>query len=529
MPEPYIAIAPLLLDPIASLLGLIVSCWILYSLVKWILFSKTPTVPIDFETAFRLVFKCIGWLFRSIRKVFGWLFQKAGKLLSFKSSTIYGSANWLLGKEKRKLLSKSNDGLFINGIERISEQSSFNHLLIVGPSGKGKSSTFFMVNAGNMSGQSFVCTDPKGEIADLVIPQLTSLGYTIRWFNLSDPRHSHVFNPLDYVTSYSEVRQLANILVEAKYSKATGDQIYWNSGAERLIGVLLWLVKHLEPEHQHLGRVAQFLAMLRTDEQEKVEQLIIRHLDDDRFRIYKSWTGEPEKSRDGMLSTARIVLDAFFDDNLLAVTSGRDSLNIHSMRSHSIALFLTIPTFRLDYYGFILTLLYKFLFDFCCGHQPRKEDKPIYFLLDEFANIPKVPGFQNIISYARSFHVSLSLGVQSLKQLSSLYGTADAETVLENCASKIYLPGIQNYETTQQISLTLGNRTLHHRETGFQLDTARETEKQRPLMTPDEVRRMADDQMLFLYSNHKPLLLKATRYYENKAFLKRMRTARKER
>lgn len=58
-------------------------------------------------------------------------------------------------------------------------------------------------------------------------------------------------------------------------------------------------------------------------------------------------------------------------------------------------------------------------------------------LLDEFAQVGRIPKFPNTIAVARGRGVSLVLGIQSLAQLDALYGKAGAEVVRTNCCTRV--------------------------------------------------------------------------------------------
>ena len=112
------------------------------------------------------------------------------------------------------------------------------------------------------------------------------------------------------------------------------------------------------------------------------------------------------------------------------------------------------------------------------------------------------------------------MGLQSLSQLEARYGRANAQTILTNCATKMALAGL-DVETAEYFSRSLGPatvtdprrsrtrpwlsvfpRTLH--------DTTQE--HGRPLLTPDEVRRLPQDEMLVLTGNRLPMRVTKCRY-----------------
>jgi type IV secretion system protein VirD4 len=63
----------------------------------------------------------------------------------------------------------------------------------------------------------------------------------------------------------------------------------------------------------------------------------------------------------------------------------------------------------------------------------------VNFLLDEFAQLPKIPDMASMMSAARSRNIRFALYVQSLKSLESKYGGCDAHTIMANCVNRVFL------------------------------------------------------------------------------------------
>ena len=68
-----------------------------------------------------------------------WLFRN-------RKRDIYGSASFLGFWQERQLLSKSYDGLAIDGRRKISLENSCKHCAIVAPTGTGKTTRYIIPN-----------------------------------------------------------------------------------------------------------------------------------------------------------------------------------------------------------------------------------------------------------------------------------------------------------------------------------------------------------------------------------------------
>lgn len=77
-------------------------------------------------------------------------------------------------------------------------------------------------------------------------------------------------------------------------------------------------------------------------------------------------------------------------------------------------------------------------------------DVPVRIIMDDFAYAAKIPDFDKVISVIRSREISVSLILQSLTQLESMYSYAEATTIINNCDHLIYL-GCQDEQTAKFI------------------------------------------------------------------------------
>ena len=89
------------------------------------------------------------------------------------------------------------------------------------------------------------------------------------------------------------------------------------------------------------------------------------------------------------------------------------------------------------------------------GQKPRE----IHFLLDEFANIPRIPDFDNKIATARSRGMWFHLFIQSYDQLDLIYGKETANIIIDNCNQQTFL-GSQSQATKERFSNECGKKTV---------------------------------------------------------------------
>jgi type IV secretion system protein VirD4 len=79
-------------------------------------------------------------------------------------------------------------------------------------------------------------------------------------------------------------------------------------------------------------------------------------------------------------------------------------------------------------------------------------------MLDEFANIGKIPHFEQLIATIRSREISATLVVQTKSQLKALYKD-HSETITGNCDTEIFLGG-KEPSALKDLAAALGKETI---------------------------------------------------------------------
>lgn len=190
----------------------------------------------------------------------------------------------------------------------------------------------------------------------------------------------------------------------------------------------------------------------------------------------------------------------------------KDQMKLDEMGERKIALFVVLPPTE-KRYNFIVTILYSLLFqrlEYCATVTHRDTQKlpiPVKFILDEFYNTGEIKSFLNILSYARSFGISVNIIIQSLDQIKEMYEKSWG-LILDNCSGVLFLGGIKHYDTLKYLSDLLGKGTFdkrsHSRTKGRQSSyTTNDDKLGRELMTPDELQTMPRNKcILFLAGTH---------------------------
>lgn len=480
-----------------------------------------------FSLIFKLLYMLLAFVWAIIVFCFDVLIFLFQAIFNHKSK-IYGSADFLKGRAKRRLLSTSNKGLVIDGVSRISLQKSFQHLCIVAPTGAGKTTRYIFPNILNAKRESLVITDPSAEIYRKSAAYLESQGYQVLALNVADVENSVKYNPLARATNYSDVMKVVDVLVEAAYPNSGANEAFWLDGAKSFLAILIKSLTNCPEEKRNLNTVRTLLHQYG-GEQEQLDEWLSTYLDEGTFSEYKSFSMQDEKVVSGFLSTAKTALQKLGDPKLQALMQ-EDNIDFEQLRTQKTALFLIVPEHELRYYAFLLRILYTQLFNMCM-ELPKKGEKylDILVFLDECGNIGKIPAFSTLMTTLRKRNVSVSLVLQDVQQLVNIYGQADASTILHGgCASKVFYPGL-SLKTCEELERVLGKKTVIHTEGGFSENRfgspkeQREREMGRSLLTADEIRTLSEDKAIFIHGNLKPVLLHTKPWFKNRRLLKKVR------
>lgn len=187
-----------------------------------------------------------------------------------------------------------------------------------------------------------------------------------------------------------------------------------------------------------------------------------------------------------------------------------DELKLDTLGDRKTALFvITSDTDKT--FNFVAAIMYSQMFNQLC-------DKALYdyggrlpvhvrCLLDEFANIGRIPNFEEIISVIRSREISASVILQSKAQLEGIYDK-QTDIIVDNCDTLLFLGG-KGVKTLEEIVKLLGKETIeNHTESksrGKQNSDGTNTQGLgRELMTLDELAVMPRSRCICQISGVRP-------------------------
>ena len=430
----------------------------------------------------------------------------------------HGSSDWCQGGEQYRILSK-NSGLILAENHRLPLDKIGNiNVLIVGGSGSGKSASYSIPNAHQGLG-SYIFTDPKGEIYDATAGYLKQQGYDIKIFNLVNPESSDSYNPLFHVKSQLDVDIIASTIVKGqKNEKSSTADPYWDNMSELLLKALIYyLIATRPPEEQNLASCAELVRAANNNGDSNLLSDLINKLPREHpaRTNFKNVELASEKTYSSILSSLQSSLGKFDSKEIAEVTS-TNTIDFEDIVTKKTALYVVSSDTHAAY-DFLLTIFFsqmiQQLYDFADKNGGRLPIQT-FFILDEFANIGQIPDFDKKISTSRSRGISFSVILQNLDQLKSIYDKS-YETIIGNCDTHVFL-GSNSYETVEYFSKELGEKTISHNSKSVNRDnhavrqgfSESDQIMARALMTPDELRRMDNNDCIIFEKGLKPIKAK---------------------
>lgn len=438
----------------------------------------------------------------------------------------HGSARWGRAKsicakyrskqqEQNKILTKQ----VCIGLDGRKHRRNVN-VLVVGGSGSGKTRFYAKPNV-MQAHTSFVVLDPKGEILRDTGHLLKAKGYDIKVLDLINPHRSHGYNPFAYLNDDKDVLKLVTNLIRNTTPKGsnTNDPFWERSETALLEALMLYLLYEAPPEEQNFPMVMEMIAAAEVREEDETyqspldelfERLAMRdpeHLAVKQYNIFKLAAGKTAKS---ILIGLGVRLEKF-NLHSIAGMSLVDEMDLAVMGEKKTALFAVIPD-NDSSFNFIVGMLYTQLFQ-CLMYEADyrhggRLPVHVHFVMDEFANVALPDEFDKLLSTMRSREISVSIILQNLAQLKSLYKES-WESIVGNCDVFLYLGGNEQ-STHKYVSELLGKETIDTNTYGqskgrsgsysinYQLSG-------RDLLTPDEVRLLDNRYALLFIRGERPV------------------------
>jgi type IV secretion system protein VirD4 len=420
------------------------------------------------------------------------------------------------------------------------------HVLIEAPTRAGKGVNT-MVPTLLTWRHSALVHDFKEELWEVTAGARKRMGHLCFRFNPTNPDDPGVkYNPLEEVrlrTPYetADVQNIVQMLVDPD-GRGFGNDNYWvAAGMALLTGAILHIL-YLEPAKTLRGLVG-----LLSDPSSPIDATINRMMtaehDPTGAMGWRTSRGQPTRTHPSVAESMREVLNKaekersgvvgevvrrlpLYRDPLIAAATEYSDFRIDDLVNHErpASLYLNVPHEHRNRLRPLMRLMINQIVGRLTAKLAYKDGRPVsphrrpmLLMLDEFALLQHFEPFAEAMSHMAGFGVRACLAVQTLNQIYKFYGPN--ESITDNCDSVIrFTPN--SLDSAEGISRLVGQTSVRHahRTQSGGAPSVSEQETGRPLMTPDESRCMAVDEVLIFARGQHPIRAPLLSYHKQRYF-----------
>jgi len=371
------------------------------------------------------------------------------------------------------------------------------HTGIFGPSGSGKSATFYMNILRDWSEHgSALVMDVKGEL----------YAHTAHYYDhvyrldLQNPALSDLWNPLPHCLGNGELaHSIASIVVgyEPENMKVNDSTHYWISGETALMKALCLHLPTIAA-NPTLPMIKEYLA--RNDLKPLTEEMKASADQEAQIEWGNFSKVDPEKTQGGVITGLNNKISPLRSPNVISILKtatvaelarGVREINLAHLRVPSTAIYLVMSEDQASEYRILLELIFG-LAAIEMRDSTQRNATPVLMALDEAGNVHP-PKLQDKLKIGRFRNTPYLLGFQDVSQIKFKYQENGANAVLAGIKNQIFLPGV-DHATGVHASSLLGPTTVLSRTEvdaeGTEHDAERVSESRRDFKQPPELRRL---------------------------------------
>jgi type IV secretion system protein VirD4 len=374
------------------------------------------------------------------------------------------------------LIDIENEVCSVGGIPIISDgkkayiDNSDAHTLIFGSTGSKKTRLFGLplINILTLSGESFIATDPKGELYARTSGLAKEKGYKLVVLNFRDFLQSDFWNPLklpydlyhsgNYDAAIELTNDFVNALIEPQRAFMPDKHLIELAYSHTLAMLLLFIDTATKEQANIFNFVNFFNANATPEKTLNLSQYVVGgSIASINFQSVLT-NKEDEKTFANVASVVSSMLNPFTIRKTLCQILSQSSFDLKDIGLHKTAIYIIVPdektTLHFLFFSFVKQT-YEALISEAQQQQNLRLPIRVNFVLDEFCNIPTIPDMPAMVSAARSRNVRFTIMAQSLWQLKQKY-KEDADTIKGNCENWVFLTS-RELDLLKDISALCGN------------------------------------------------------------------------
>lgn len=457
------------------------------------------------------------------------------------------------------------------------------HSIIMGATGSGKTIRIILPSIYTSSRakvkQSFIFTDPKGELFEKSAGYLKDQGYDIKVLNLRKPSQSNTWNPLELSMFYIDklegnvyleiermrhdedvteeqleekinsidhevlqtskiefdeamgladesVHELVNALI--KKDPKGGSDFFVNAARGILTGIIYsfvcedYVYKKIDKKDVNLGNIA------RTIDSHTLEQLV-------KFRKTRKGKksfemlaeldeDKPMETMGNFFTNIKNAMKIFSSEEIQKMTNS-NNVSIEEFDKRPTALYIIIPDERESrdsLASLFVEQSYKMLVATANSQEGKTLQRTVHYLLDEFGNMPHIGAIDKMTSVARSRGVVFTFCLQSYEQLENVYGKSVSIITQDNCKLTIYVqtPNTDTAERFARASGTSTETSVSKSKSGAKNDKGSSSESLQKVdvLVAADIMKLDKNKVIVKHASSNPILTHVEDYWTSKHF-----------
>lgn len=450
---------------------------------------------------------------------------------------LHGSAreSMISDYEQAGMLGDKTSGLIVGAIGNGPDKPLLRypgtaHVLTFAPTGSGKGVSAVIPNLLDYEG-SVLCIDPKGENAAITARRRREMGQDVHvldpWGLVKEQQATSSFNPIQWLDPKSpDFAEDCMMIADTLVVEGANPNNHWDNEAKALIsGMLMFITCHEPKERQHLVRLYELLSKSG----EEFAKLVAAMMNSPHQGVKMAGdrlNNKEEREASNVISSALGNLHFLGSERIAHVLGAPVTrmdgsvleppapLDLVKLKQKRMSVFLILPADRLASQARWLRLLISLSLS-AMARDRTNPDKPVLFLLDEFAALGKLQMVQTAMGLMRGYGVKLWPILQDLSQLQALYPKAWQSYIANSGVVQVF--GTSDQGTARYFS-DLAGQSTHGSESST--DDGRSTfgKTARPLFFPDEIMQIDNlNQLIFVQGLYPGITAKSI-YYMLDAF-----------
>lgn len=400
----------------------------------------------------------------------------------------------------------------------------FPHCLVVAPTRAGKGVGYVLPNVWLFPG-SVLVLDVKGEIFEGTSRHRKANGDQIFYFSPFDFEHpTHRYNPLervaqlrDPIEQYTELAKIADYFLLVSGEGSASD--FLSEGRELFVAAGLLAFERGTPTIGEINRIlfgAGATADVYTAHSEEVRHPNAAQT----FRKFAGYSDRTLSSHASVLGGAGLTL---WNNPAVDRATGGNDFSFDDMRKKPMSVYFVVnsdsiktmaPLIRL-FFGEAIATFRSSIPD------PVREPYPVQMILDEFDQLGRMDIVVQALKQLAGHGIRASIITQSIPGLDKIYTEDDRLSIESACGMKLFLSPNEK-KTAAEVSEALGKTTKVSKSDSYSPDSSglvrrtisRRTEE-RPLLMPDDIRRLDRDKVILVPERQQPIMADRIIWYKD--------------